>query len=159
MPRAERVQKISGHMLRQGMMGSDMSYEDMLEAADFEERYEAEVIGEEETAGRPCWKLEARARDDSVSYPRRLIWIDKQNMMPLRQELFALSGMMLKIRIMSEIEMVSGRPVARRMEISDQLKTVYSSRRIVAGSTREARTAGTRHETKATEPSTRHPAP
>ena len=25
MPRAERVQKISGHMLRQGMMGSDMS--------------------------------------------------------------------------------------------------------------------------------------
>jgi outer membrane lipoprotein-sorting protein len=122
MPRAERVQKISGHMLRQGMMGSDMSYEDMLEAADFEERYEAEVIGEEETAGRPCWKLEARARDDSVSYPRRLIWIDKQNMMPLRQELFALSGMMLKTWIMSEIEMVSGRPVARRMEISDQLK-------------------------------------
>ena len=33
MPRAERVQKISGHMLRQGMMGSDMSYEDMREAA------------------------------------------------------------------------------------------------------------------------------
>ena len=28
MPRAERGQKISGHMLRQGMMGSDMSYED-----------------------------------------------------------------------------------------------------------------------------------
>ena len=130
MPRAERVQKISGHMLRQGMMGSDMSYEDMLEAADFEEKYEAEVIGEEETAGRPCWKLEARARDDSVSYPRRLIWIDKQNMMPLRQELFALSGMMLKTWIMSEIERVSGRPVARRMEISDQLKqssrTVFS---------------------------------
>ena len=49
MPRAERVQKISGHMLRQGMMGSDMSYEDMLEAADFEEKYEAEVVGEEET--------------------------------------------------------------------------------------------------------------
>jgi outer membrane lipoprotein-sorting protein len=130
MPRAERVQKISGHMLRQGMMGSDMSYEDMLEAADFEEKYEAEVIGEEETGGRPCWKLEARARDDSVSYPRRLIWIDKENMMPLRQELFALSGMMLKTWIMSDIERVSGRPVARRVEISDQLKqdsrTVFS---------------------------------
>ncbi|MGD8898269.1 MAG: outer membrane lipoprotein-sorting protein [Acidobacteriota bacterium] len=122
MPRAERVQKISGHMLRQGMMGSDMSYEDMLEAADFEERYEAEVIGEEETDGRQCWKLEARARDESVSYPRRLIWIDKQNMMPLRQELFALSGMMLKVWIMSDIEMISGRPVATHMEISDQLK-------------------------------------
>ena len=38
-----------------------MSYEDMLEAADFEERYEARVVGEEETNGRPCWKLEGRA--------------------------------------------------------------------------------------------------
>jgi outer membrane lipoprotein-sorting protein len=122
MPRAERVQKISGHMLRQGMMGSDMSYEDMLEAADFEEMYEAEVVGEEETAGRPCWKLEAKARDSSVSYPRRLIWIDKENMVPLRQELFALSDMMLKVWTMSEIKMVSGRAVATRMEIADQLK-------------------------------------
>jgi len=122
MPRAERVQKISGHMLRQGMMGSDMSYEDMLDAADFEEMYEAEVLGEEETAGRACWKLEAKARDESVSYPRRLIWIDEENMMPLRQELFALSGMLLKVWEMSDIEMISGRPVATRMEIADQLK-------------------------------------
>jgi outer membrane lipoprotein-sorting protein len=122
MPRAERVQKISGHMLRQGMMGSDMSYEDLLEAADFEEMYQAELIGEEETAGRDCWKLEATARDRSVSYPKRLIWIDKENMVPLRQELFALSGMLLKVWTMSEIEMISGRPVATRMEISDQLK-------------------------------------
>jgi hypothetical protein len=37
---------------------------------------------------------------------------------------------MLKVWIMSEIEMISGRPVARHMEISDQLKqdsrTVFS---------------------------------
>ncbi len=79
----------------------------------------------------------AEARDDSVSYPRGLIWIDKQNMMPLRQELFALPGMMLKIWIMSEIEMISGRPVARRMEISDQLKqssrTVFSLEEVSFG--------------------------
>ena len=57
--------------------------------------------------------------------------------MPLRQELFALSGMMLKTWIMSEIEMVSGRPVARRMEISDQLKqnsrTVFSLEEVSFG--------------------------
>ena len=57
--------------------------------------------------------------------------------MPLRQELFALSGMVLKIWIMSEIERVSGRPVARRMEISDQLKqdsrTVFSLEEVSFG--------------------------
>jgi negative regulator of sigma E activity len=122
MPRVERTQKISGHMLRQGMMGSDFSYEDMMQAADFEEMYEAEVIGEEETAGRPCWKIEATARENSVSYPRRLIWIDKLNKVPLRQELFALSGMMLKVWTMSDIKMISGRPVPMSMELADQLK-------------------------------------
>ncbi len=30
-PSAERVMRISGHMLRRGMMGSDFSYEDMTE--------------------------------------------------------------------------------------------------------------------------------
>ncbi|MCK4889122.1 MAG: outer membrane lipoprotein-sorting protein, partial [Candidatus Aminicenantes bacterium] len=30
-PSAERVMRLSGHMLRQSMMGSDMSYEDMTE--------------------------------------------------------------------------------------------------------------------------------
>ena len=49
----------------------------------------------------------------------------------------ALSGMMLKIWIISEIEMVAGRPVARRMEISDQLKqnsrTVFSLEEVSFG--------------------------
>ena len=47
------------------------------------------------------------------------------------------SGMMHKTWIMSEIEMVSGRPVARRMEISDQLKqdsrTVFSLEEVSFG--------------------------
>ena len=79
--------------------------------------------------------VSATVAADEIAY--RLIWIDKQNMMPLRQELFALSGMMLKVWIMSEIEMVSGRPVARRMEISDQLKqdsrTVFSLEEVSFG--------------------------
>ena len=123
MPRAERTQKISGHMLRQGMMGSDVSYEDMMQAADFEEMYEAKVVGEEGKHGRPCWKLEARARDDSVTYPKRVIWIDQEHHLPLRQELFALSGVLLKTWVMSDIEIIEGRPVAKRMEISDALRT------------------------------------
>ena len=123
MPRAERTQKISGHMLRQGMMGSDVSYEDMMQAADFEEMYEAKVVGEGEKDGRACWKMEARARDDSVTYPKRVIWIDQEHRLPLSQELFALSGVLLKTWTMSDIEIIEGRPVAKRMEISDALRT------------------------------------
>ena len=120
MPRAERVQRISGHMLRQGMMGSDVSYEDMMEGAEFAEMYDAVVKGSEEVEDRPCWRMEAAARDDSVTYPKRIIWVDKELMVPVRQELYALSGMLLKTWTMTEIEQIDGRNVPTRMEIADQ---------------------------------------
>ncbi len=122
LPRAERTQKISGHMLRQGMMGSDISYEDMMDAADFRKKYTAEVVGDELMHDRPCWKLEAKARDRTVSYPRRLIWVDKETFIPRRQELYALSDMLLKTWTMTDVEKVEGRWVAMRMEIKDRLR-------------------------------------
>src|SRR5436190_7266478 len=119
-PRAERVQKISGHMLRQGMMGSDMSYEDMMSAAKFREQYSAVVEGEGETDGRKTWKLVATAKDQSVTYPKRVIWIDQETHLPLRQELYALSGMLLKTWTMGDVKKIEDRWVAAKMVIADQ---------------------------------------
>lgn len=122
MPRAERVQKISGHMLRQGMMGSDISYEDMMQSADFAEAYAATVQGQETLDGRACWKIEAIATDTSVSYPKRVIWVDVEWLIPTRQELYALSGMLLKVWTMTDVKAIGGRNVPYHMEIADQLK-------------------------------------
>ncbi len=121
-PRAERVQKISGHLLRQGMMGSDLSYEDFMQATQFLDLYTAKVTGEATVNGRPCWKLEATAKNDTVSYPRRVILIDKAWLLPVQQELFALSGMLLKTWTMSDVRMIQDRPVAHRMEFKDQVR-------------------------------------
>ena len=122
MPSVEKVQKLSGHMLRQGMMGSDVSYEDMLEAGSFREMYNGEVVGEETVEGRATWKLELAAKSEDVSYPRRVMWVDQATYIPLKQELYALSGMLLKTWTMTEITEVEGRQVAMRMEIADQLQ-------------------------------------
>jgi len=122
LPRSERVQKISGHMMRQGMMGSDVSYEDLMASDSFEEQYAAEVTGSDTIEGRKCWKLEAKAKDDTVTYPKRVMWIDAETLMPLKQELFALSGMKMKTWTMGDIREVEGRQVAYKMVISDELK-------------------------------------
>lgn len=122
LPRAERVQKISGHMMRQGMMGSDMSYEDMMTTEDFDEVYDAKVLGSEQIDGRKVWKVEATAKDDSVTYPRRLIWIDDGHRIPIKQELYALSGMLLKTWTMSDVKEVGGKNVPMKMVIDDALK-------------------------------------
>ena len=54
-PSADRVIQISGHMMRQSVMGSDLSYEDMMDDRKLTEVYTAEIAGrgnmKAETAG------------------------------------------------------------------------------------------------------------
>lgn len=122
LPRAERVQKISGHMMRQGMMGSDVSYEDMMAGAEFEEMYTAKVVGSEQLDGRLHWKVEAVAKDTSVTYPKRMMWIDDEYRIPSKQELYALSGMLLKTWTMGDVQEVGGQMTPMRTEITDALR-------------------------------------
>lgn len=123
LPSVDRTQKISGHMLRQGMMGSDVSYEDMMASAEMAKMYSAKVTGEAMLDGRKTWTMELIANDDSVSYPKRISWIDAETLIPLKQELYALSGMLLKSWTMSDVkEFEGGRKFPTKMVIQDELK-------------------------------------
>lgn len=128
LPRAERVQKISGHMMRQGMMGSDMSYEDMMTDADFDEMYDADNVRSETLDGRKTWRIDATAKDSSVTYPKRTIWIDDAWRIPVKQELYALSGLLLKTWTMSEVKNIDGKNVPMTMTLDDALKKGSSTR-------------------------------
>ncbi len=46
-PNTDRTIRISGHMLRQSVMGSDLSYEDMMEDPELSRHYKAAVVGTE----------------------------------------------------------------------------------------------------------------
>lgn len=123
LPTVDRVQKISGHMLRQGMMGSDVSYEDLMVSRELQNRYVAKLTGDSTVDGRPCWLLEMVSKDDSVTYPKRISCVDKVNFIPLRQELFALSGTLLKTWRMSDIkEFPNGRKFPTQMVVEDNVK-------------------------------------
>ncbi len=89
--------KISGALLRQGMMGSDFSYEDAMEPDDLKNLYTASLKGRETIEGRDCYLLELVARSKDVAYATRKIWIDSERFIVARSELYARSGMLLKI--------------------------------------------------------------
>lgn len=123
MPTVERVQKLSGHMLRQGMMGGDISYEDLMSSSELRTRYTAKVKGEDAVDGRPCWVLELIAKDDTLTYPKRVSCVDKATYIPLKQELFALSGMLLKTWTMSDVKAYAGgRSYPAKMQVQDHVK-------------------------------------
>jgi outer membrane lipoprotein-sorting protein len=121
-PSTDRTIQISGHMLRQSVMGSDLSYEDMMEDRMLSEEYEAEVIGEESIDDRPCWLLQLRATVPDAAYHTRRIWVDRERKIPLRQELYAKSGRLLKRLDLEDIRRVDDRWYPYRMRFKDMLK-------------------------------------
>lgn len=121
-PSTDRIIQLSGHMLRQSVMGSDLSYEDMMEDRKLTEMYDANVIGEEIIDDRKCWKLEMIAKVEDVSYYKRLVLVDQERFVPLREELFAKSGQMLKKTTFSDVVQIEGRWFPRKMNYKDMLK-------------------------------------
>lgn len=120
-PQSDRIIRISGHMLRQSLMGSDLSYEDMMEDRRLDEIYSAEIIGEEQIDKRDCWVMELSAIKDDVTYHSQKFWVDKEYMIPLKQQLFAKSGKMLKVIELSDLFRVDGRWYPKRMLFQDVL--------------------------------------
>lgn len=121
-PATDRTILISGHMLRQSVMGSDLSYEDMMEDRRLLKMYEATVIGEESVLDVPCWVLELKARTPDIAYPMRKIWVDKARFVILREERYARSGMLLKTTEVKSVVKVQGRWIPERLIYKDALK-------------------------------------
>lgn len=108
-PDTEEVMLISGHLLKESMMGSDLSYEDTIDNEKLSVRYTPTLAGSEEVKGRKAWVLDLAAKKRTESYPRQKLWIDAENGDLLRYELYALSGAKLK-----DYELVRAEPIGKR---------------------------------------------
>jgi outer membrane lipoprotein-sorting protein len=114
--------KISGAMLRQGLMGSDFSYQDAMSSEELSNLYTASIVGSEILDGRDCHVLELRSEASGAHYPRRKLWVDKEHFTILRGELYAKSGSLLKVlRVLGTVS-IQGRRFPSVIEYADQLK-------------------------------------
>jgi len=118
-PDAEETIEASPHMLNQGMMGSDFSFQDIMESDKLTDLYDFKIIGEEEIDGRPCYVLEGIAKEGvKVSYYRRVSWVDKERFIGLKEELYAQSDRLIKETKINEINKIEERwiPIDSVME-------------------------------------------
>jgi outer membrane lipoprotein-sorting protein len=124
-PTAERVMRLSGHMLRQSMMGSDFSYEDMTErSTKMLEEYTAEIAGEETIDGQACYILQLTSKIEKQTYYTRKTWVDKERFIVLKEELYARSGKLLKVLTAGDIEYFAAqkRYYPKRVTMEDKLR-------------------------------------
>jgi negative regulator of sigma E activity len=108
-------------MLRQSVMGSDLSYEDMMEDRRMEEIYSPEIVGEELIDERDCWIMKLSAIVDDLAYYSQKIWVDKEYSAPRKQQLYAKSGKLLKVIELSELFKIDDRWYPKRMLFQDVL--------------------------------------
>jgi outer membrane lipoprotein-sorting protein len=138
-PDTESVVLISGHMLKESMMGSDMSYEDTINNDTLSSRYDPVLSGSENWrssgGSRDAWVLDLTAKKRTESYPKRKLWIDKETGDLLHYELYALSGAKLKEYTLLKVDVIGGRRFPVEGEMRDLLrkdsKTTFVMKNVV----------------------------
>jgi outer membrane lipoprotein-sorting protein len=129
-PKEQDTVKISGHLLKEGMMGSDVSYEDALESSDFRAKYSVALKGEDTVSERKCFVLELNAKVPTAAYDRRVLWVDAERYITLKEEMYAKSGKLLKVSNTLEVARVGDRWYPVRSEYVSKLrsntKTVFA---------------------------------
>jgi len=121
-PQTDRIIQISGHMLRQSIMGSDMSYNDVMEDKPLVQLYSAILEGEEYINNRKCYIIFLEAKTDGISYPKRREWVDVEYFLPIKEELYAKSGKLLKSTSMDGVKKIGNRWFPTRFIFKDELK-------------------------------------
>ena len=66
--------------------------------------------------------MELVAKVEDVSYYKRILWIDTSRFVPLKEELYAKSGKLLKKTSLSEVKQIQGRWYPTKINYKDMLK-------------------------------------
>jgi outer membrane lipoprotein-sorting protein len=121
-PDASELIRLQGAALRQSMLGSDVSYEDMTGNRGYLDTYDVRVAGREEIDGNACHVLELEATSRDVAYPRQKLWVDAELYVMRKAEQYALSGRLLKVMEVEELMRQDGKIFPSHITIRDQLK-------------------------------------
>jgi len=121
-PSTDRTIMISGHLLRQSVMGSDLSYEDMMDDRKLKETYIPALNGTEIIDGRKCHVIQLTAKVEDVAYHAQKLWVDTERLVPLKQELFGKSGQLLKRILLGDVRQIGKRWFPMKLNYKDMLK-------------------------------------
>jgi outer membrane lipoprotein-sorting protein len=117
-PTINRLIKLPPSMMSQGWMGSDYTNDDILKESSVVNDYTHEIIGEENILGRSCYKIKMTAKEDAaVIWGHQIRWIDKNDFLVLKAELFDEDGVLVRTETGSEIKTMDGRIIPSRLEL------------------------------------------
>lgn len=121
-PKEQDTIRISGHLLKEGLMGSDLSYEDALESDELSTMYQASITGQAIVDGRPVFVVELTAKTAKAKYDRRVMRVDAERFVVLSEEMYARSGRLLKTSSAKKVERIGTRWYPTVVVLEDKLR-------------------------------------
>lgn len=117
-PSISRLIKLPPSMMSQGWMGSDYTNDDILQESSMVNDYTHEIVGEETIADRICYKIKMVAKEDAaVIWGHQVRWIDKEDYLFLKAELYDTDGYLIRTETGSQIREMDGRMIPTRLEL------------------------------------------
>jgi outer membrane lipoprotein-sorting protein len=101
---------------KDSFMGTSFSNRDLMDY-DLENDYKAKILQETEK----YYKLELTATSKNVAYPKVIMEVEKQHVLPTKEELYTLSGDLIKIIEFSELKNFSGKTRPSIIKVVDML--------------------------------------
>lgn len=126
-PDAEELVRLSGSALRDGMLGSDVSYEDMTGETSLLDDYEVTASSEETLNDTAVYKIDIKAKKPSVAYQKQSLWIDKTNLIGMQSYKYSLSGTLLKVETVLKTEKQGAYEFPVHIKVEDKLKSNSST--------------------------------
>ena len=121
-PEADEVIWLKGTALRDSLMGSDFSYEDLTDDRTLMDRFDAELLGSEAIEGADCWKLRLSAKSKKETYQIQEIWVDKARFVQRKAILYSAAGKALRSMTATDVRPIGGRYLAYSTTMTDLLK-------------------------------------
>jgi outer membrane lipoprotein-sorting protein len=101
---------------KDSFMGTSFSNRDLMDY-DLKNDYKAKILQETEK----YYKLELTATNKNVAYPKVIIEVEKQHVLPTKEELYTLSGDLIKIIEFSGLKNFSGKTRPSIIKVVDML--------------------------------------
>jgi outer membrane lipoprotein-sorting protein len=121
-PKAEEVIHLQGDALKDSVMGSDFSYEDLTGGKSILDKYAATIDKTETFDGNECYVIALTATRKDVVYPKQVVWVDAKLFAYRRGESYSQSGKVIKQMIVKELVTVSGKTIPSNTEMYDTMK-------------------------------------
>lgn len=118
LPAMKKTRRISGKSSKTDyFMGSDFTYDDMSQRSVDKEKHT--FLREEKLDGRDCWVVESKPLEKGEIYSKRVSWIAKECLIPLKVEFYDKLNKLHRVMTISEIDKQQGFWTMHHMEMEN----------------------------------------